>query len=69
MRRITGSKTKLDYANGVAPDATGKIYALTGYDPQAVLVVAAGASGNVKPLQKIHGPDTGLDLPLALAVR
>lgn len=69
-RTIGGANTELDYPEGVAVDASGRVYATTGFwgGIQAILVFAAGANGNVAPIQTIAGSNTGLNLPADVAV-
>jgi sugar lactone lactonase YvrE len=69
---ISGPRTGLDSPNGIAVDARNNIYVMnspssSGGTP-AVTVYAAGAHGNVAPIQTIAGPSTKLIYPLGIAV-
>ena len=64
LRTITGGKTKLYFVQGVAVDEARNIY-VSSY--AAATVYAAGASGNVKPIQDITGIGTGLDVTGGIA--
>jgi hypothetical protein len=74
IRTIAGSNTGLLFPFGMTVDVSGKVYvanlagevngcAVTG----SVTVYAAGANGNVTPIQTITGPDAILH-PIAVAV-
>jgi hypothetical protein len=66
---IAGSKTYLKYPDKIAVDATGNIYLINlGILSSRVLVFSAGATGNVAPIEDIHGPSTELRLPSGIAV-
>jgi len=69
---IVGANTGLDYPNGIATDASGKIYvANAGYqngDPDTVTVYAAGSNGDVAPIATITGANTGLANPTGIAL-
>ena len=68
LRKITGSATRMDSANGLAVDTRGNLYVANsggqanGKDQDMrVMVFVPGASGNVAPIRTIEGPATGLD--------
>ena len=66
-----GAHTELEFAWGIAVDTGGNIYvanqALSGA-PSSVNVYAAGANGDVAPVRRIAGRNTGLVDPEAVAV-
>ena len=69
---ITGSNTQLNDPDSIALDSSGNIYvsnrgSLNG-NPDSVNVFSAGSNGNVAPTAVITGPNTGLQLPAALAL-
>jgi hypothetical protein len=64
-RTISGAKTGLDNANGIAVDARGKIYVA---NSASVTEYAAGSNGNVKSSRTIGGPRTGLASPNGIAI-
>jgi hypothetical protein len=66
MRTITS----VDLVNpfGIAVDRADNIF-VTDTEQQSVIVFAKGVSGNVAPLRKISGSNTGLSNPLGIAVR
>ncbi len=64
-RTISGAKTGLDNASGIAVDARGKIYVV---NSTSVTEYAAGSNGDVKPTHTISGPRTGLASPDGIAV-
>ena len=66
IRTIAGSKTKLSAPEGIAVDASRKIYVTN--DTPSVTVYAAGASGNAAPAQDITGSKTLLDNPHGIAL-
>lgn len=74
IRTIAGSKTNLDDPNGVALDSSENLYVANGFSSSSsrsngyVTVYAAGAHGNVKPINTITGGSTGLWEPAALAL-
>lgn len=68
---ILGSKTKMDETYGMAFDGAGRLYAaepdnrsLSGQ----INVYAAGATGNVAPIEQLGGPRSMLAVPLYVAV-
>jgi hypothetical protein len=68
---IAGSATTLMFANQIAVDSHGNIYAAgndTTATPNAVLIFSAGSSGNVAPANSIVGPSTMLDDILGMAL-
>jgi sugar lactone lactonase YvrE len=71
-RTIHGSNTTLSSPSGVALDASGKLYvanyAFTAPPPTSIAVFAAGANGNVAPVQRISGGKARLYAPDAIAV-
>ncbi len=69
--RIRGIGTGLGaYPRGIAVDSAGQTY--VGQPnaplPNSVEIFAAGARGNVAPIRTISGPNTGLNLPVAVTV-
>jgi secreted PhoX family phosphatase len=62
IRQISGSNTGLQSPYYIAVDASSKIYVKNEIASQtgSVTVYAAGANGNVAPIQTIAGPKTGL---------
>lgn len=70
IQDISGSNTGLDFPNDVAVDASGNIYVANGGNAysNSVTVYAAGATGNVAPIQDISGSMTGLVYPSGLAL-
>jgi hypothetical protein len=71
IQTIEGNNTGLSNPFGVAVDASGNIYVPNdGYNSSdnSVTVYAAGANGNVSPIQTISGSNTGLLGPLAIAL-
>jgi len=73
IQTIKGSKTGLNYPADVAVDANGNMYVVnSGYfgGPFSVTVYAAGATGNVKPIQTIRNgtSGSGLELPFGIAL-
>ncbi len=70
IRLIKGAATGLLYPWGIALDSSKNIY-VANYRHLgigSVLVFAAGATGNVAPIQRIKGPKTGLRTPQGVAV-
>jgi len=73
IRTIIGSNTGINLPEEIALDASGKIYVAncgcgSTSAPSSVTVYAAGANGNVAPIQTITGTDTGLDQPVGITV-
>ncbi len=67
---ISGQNTELDTPTGVAANA-GKFYVANqtgGSGIGIVTVYAAGSRGAARPVSSIGGPDTGIFLPLAIAL-
>jgi sugar lactone lactonase YvrE len=64
VRTIAGSNTGLTQPYGITLDASGKLYVVNNGSQfggtDSVTVYAAGASGNVAPLQTISGSNTGM---------
>jgi hypothetical protein len=66
---IAGSSTRLAWPVGVALDGKGQLYVLDKGNPQGQVVTpfiavdAVGPNGNVPPIAKIAGPQTGLVSP------
>ncbi len=64
IRTISGSNTALGNAYGIALDAAGKLYVVDNLSQfggtDELTVYAAGANGNVAPLQNITGANTGM---------
>lgn len=72
IRKISGSKTQLTWASGLALDARGRIFATTTSPlsgPTSVLVFAPDARGNVPPVREITGDQTGLFASAGIFVR
>jgi 6-phosphogluconolactonase (cycloisomerase 2 family) len=67
IREITGSKTGLNGAWGVAVDAGGSLY-VANSSANTVTVYAAGAHKNAAPIATIGGSYSGLDQPSGVAV-
>lgn len=69
MAQYTNRASHLKSASGLwrIRDEPAQGY-VAGYDPPRVTVFAAGADGNVAPIQRIEGPSTGLGLPGGIAV-
>lgn len=61
---IKGAATELDDAKSIAVDSSGKIYVLNNQggdrDTGTVEVFAPGSRGDVSPIARIAGADTGL---------
>jgi hypothetical protein len=77
IQYIAGVKTRIGFANGVGADPTGNAYvANEGCAPPicnldtltGVLVFAAGATGDVRPIREIHGPRTHVGNPIGVAL-
>ncbi len=63
IRTIRGAKTKMSRPYGVAVDAAGNVYVANTNNAETaafITVYAAGANGNVKPIQMISGAATKL---------
>jgi sugar lactone lactonase YvrE len=56
----------LTATEGIAIDASGQIY-VSDFRALAVLVFAAGSTGNTAPIRTIVGPDTGPTQPTGMA--
>jgi 6-phosphogluconolactonase (cycloisomerase 2 family) len=71
IRTIAGSLTNLAAATGIAFDAAGNIYVANSNVHQSgeasITVFAAGANGNVSPIEMIAGTKTKLLNPYGLA--
>jgi Beta-propeller repeat/NHL repeat len=70
---IAGSNTGIQGPYGLALDSSGNIYVSNhgGGEqdtPSSITVYAAGSNGNVAPTATIIGPDTLLDVPVAVAL-
>jgi sugar lactone lactonase YvrE len=69
---IVGSNTGLSYPSGLALDAAGRLYVANIVPPPAdsysVTVYAAGATGNATPIATILGSNTGLNVPIGIAL-
>lgn len=73
IRTIIGSNTGINLPEEIAIDASGKIYVANcgcgpTMAPSSVTVYAAGANGNVAPIQTLIGNDTGLNQPVGITV-
>jgi sugar lactone lactonase YvrE len=76
--RIAGSKTMLDYPTGIALDSKGNIYVANAsggpvvpheiYNVGRITIYPPGSNGNVAPAAVISGKQTGLALPLGIAL-
>src|SRR5579862_2930480 len=69
---ITGDNTGFGYIDGIALDSNRNIYvggySNAGVGGYEVNLFPAGSNGNVSPAATIVGPDTGLDLPIGIAL-
>jgi len=69
---ITGSNTGLDYPTGVALDSSGNLYVANAGsslgNTDSITVFPPNSNGNVTPTAVITGANTGLNLPLGLAL-
>jgi hypothetical protein len=73
IRTIGGSNTGINLPEEIAIDANGKLYVVNCgcgpvTAPSSVTVYAAGANGNVAPIQTITGADTGLNQPVGITI-
>jgi hypothetical protein len=70
LKRIRGKKTELVSPGAVAVDDDRNIYVINSARAHgsSVTVYAAGAGGNVAPIQKISGSNTDLVSPASIAV-
>jgi hypothetical protein len=66
VRTITSAD--LVEPRGIALDSANRIF-IAEPGQNSVLVFDAAASGNVPPLRRIQGPNTGLNAPTGIAVR
>jgi len=64
---ISGSATQLNGAEAMDLDVNGNIY-VANSSSNAVTIYPAGSNGNVPPTVTISGQNTGLNLPLGIAV-
>lgn len=64
---ITGSKTAMNYVEGVAMDSRGDLY-VTNLVSNTITVYASGSQGNVAPIRTIGGSETQLSVPWSLAL-
>lgn len=64
-QKIEGKRTGLVHGDGITVDSSYNIYVANepNAGPGEVLVFAAGANGNVKPIRKIAGTNTGITTP------
>ncbi len=65
IREISGPRTLLRQAYGIAVDRSGRIYVSDG---NAINVYAADAQGDAAPIRRIKGPNTGLDRTFGIAL-
>jgi sugar lactone lactonase YvrE len=66
---ITGGKTGLIAAEGIAIDASGDLYVTDfGGSNSTIAIFPAGSNGNVAPRTTIAGADTGLVRPIGLVL-
>src|ERR1051325_7850166 len=72
IRTITGNKTALSNAAGIARDGAGTLYVTNApLDPRSggsITVYAPSASGDAGPTRTIAGDSTGLDHPGGIAL-
>jgi hypothetical protein len=73
LHTIAGSNTGLHGPYGVALDASRNVYVVNTNGGSAftgsVTVYAAGANGNVAPIQTLIGSNTGLNQPFGVAIK
>ncbi len=73
IRTIAGRRTNLYNDEGIAVDGSGHIYVANGGNlgsiASSVTVYIAHANGNVAPINTISGPNTGLVVPVGIAIR
>lgn len=69
---IAGSATGLDDPHGIALDGSGNIYVVNdgsnNGDADSLTVYPAGSTGNATPSAVISGSNTGLNLPVGVAI-
>ena len=65
LATIEGSHTGLNVPEGVAVDATGRLY-VSNFNSNTITLYAPGASGDTPPADVIAGFNTQLDHPLGL---
>jgi sugar lactone lactonase YvrE len=71
IRAITGANTGIAFPDYISIDPAGKLWvAVGGQDPipPSVEQFSPTANGNVAPLQRLAGPNTGLDFPQSVDV-
>ena len=69
--RSAGSNTGLSLPWGIARDAAGNLYVVNSWSSSgstSITVYAAGASGNATPTATIAGGNTGLSVPIGIAL-
>jgi hypothetical protein len=64
---ISGPRTQIMDAEGLAIDSKGRLYVADGFD-NAVLIFGTGSVGNVAPIASIAGPHTGFNDITHLAI-
>ena len=72
IRRIVGARTNLNLSEGIALDSSGNIYVTNAGGPSYegdVTVYAPSTRKNIKPINTITGPDTGLNGPVGITSR
>ena len=69
---IAGANTGLGSPTGIAFDASGRLYVANGANVASpagkILIYAAGANGNVAPIDTTAGSNTGLNAPTWIAL-
>ncbi len=65
---IAGSHTGMNGPQGIAVDATGRLYVADIGGHNAIMVYAPGATGNIAPAATIAGSNTGLSYPEGVAL-